>query len=146
MQDAYSPTPKIVNQTGVAFLDTTTTPSTPLSGWIFIGILAGFMLLSTAILFPCHRRTRRFVSVVSVILRTPFSLLKVVPSSWRIVETPSFYRGLVALWVIAGLILITAYQSEVFVTEGVITQSDVQPGARFTSGDPRPRPLRKFQS
>ena len=66
-------------------------------------------------------------------MRTPFSVFRVVPSSWNIIEIPSFYRGLVALWVVAGLVLITAYQSDVFVTDGVTTQSDVKPGSRFTS-------------
>ena len=69
-------------------------------------------------------------------LENTLQLLRVVPSSWNIIEIPSFYRGLVALWVIIGLILITAYQSDVFATEGVITQSYLQPGSSFTSGSP----------
>ena len=93
---------------------------TSVSGWVFVGILVDFILLSSAILFPLRNRTRRYVSVISV-------------TSWSVNEIPSFYRGLVGLWVIAGLILITAYQSEVFATEGVTTESAVQPGSRFTS-------------
>jgi len=144
--NAYSPSLAKANQSSVPSNDKAAIPPTPISGWVFVGVLIAFMLISTIILIPFRRQTCRYVSAVAVILRTPFNFLRVVPSSWHVIEIPSFYRGLVALWVIAGLILITAYQSEVFVTEGVITQSDVQPGARFTSGDPRPRPLRKFQS
>ena len=104
-----------------------------MSGWVFIGVLIAFIFISVLVLFPFRRQTRRYVSDVSVILRTPFSFLRVVPTTWNVIEIPSFYRGLVGLWVIAGLILITAYQSDVFVADGVSTQSYVQPGSRFIS-------------
>ena len=131
-----SRSPKSANQTNVASNGQVTGTPSPLSGWVFFGILEGFMIISTATLRPFRRQTRGLVSAVSVILKTPFTFLRVVPSSWGIIEVPSFYRGLVGLWVIAGLILISAYQSDVFVTDGVTLQSFVQPGSLFTSGLP----------
>ena len=128
--------PENANQTSVSSDGEATDTLTSISGWVFVGVLLGFIFLSTLVCLPFRRQTRRYVSIISVILRTPFSVFRVVQSTWRIVETPSFYRGLDALWVIAGLVLITAYQSDVFVTEGVATQADVQPGSRFTSGQP----------
>ena len=132
-EDAYSPTAKTANQTTETTDNQITAASTPVTGWIYVGILAGFIILSTAILFPLRRQTRRYIAAVSVILKTPFSVFRVVPSSWTVVENPSFYRGLVALWVIAALILVTAYQSDVFAVEGITTDSSVQPGSLFTS-------------
>ena len=99
------------------------------SSWFY----AHFCLDSRA--FPSPN-TSLCLRDVSAILRTPFSFLRVVPSSWNVIEIPSFYRGLVGLWVVAGLILITAYQSELFATESITTDSSVQPGSQFTSGDP----------
>ena len=133
--DSYFPTSVIANQSSVSSSGRVITTTTEASGWIFIGTLVGFVLLSTLILFPFRRQTRRYVSAVSVILKTPFSVFRVVSASGSVVEVPSFYRGLVALWVIAGLIVITAYQTEVFVLDGVATQSYVQPGSQFTSGN-----------
>jgi len=105
----------------------------PVSGWVFFGIFLGCVVLTGVILIPLRRRVRQPVSAISVILRTPFSFFRIVPSSRRVVEIPSFYRGLVSLWVIAGLVLITAYQCEVFVSQGVIGLSSVQPGSTFTN-------------
>ena len=90
------------------------------SGWVFFGIFLGCVVLTGGILIPLRRRVRQPVSAISVILRTPFSFFRIVPSSWTVVEIPSFYRGLVSLWVIVGLVLISAYQCEVFVSQGVI--------------------------
>jgi len=123
MQDAYSPTPKSANQTTVSAKSQATAAPAPISNCIFLEMLD----LSS---FP------HLFSTVSVILKTLFDIFRVVPSSWNVIEVPSFYRGLVALWVIAGLILVIAYQSEVFVTTGVSTLSAVQPGSRFSSGLP----------
>jgi len=105
-QNPYSPTPETANQTSVSSSNGALITATPtqVSGWIFVGILLGFVLLSVAIFTPLYRQTRGYISAISVILRTPFGFLRVVPSSWTIIEIPSFYRGLVALWVIAGLV------------------------------------------
>ena len=132
-QDTGTLTAVAANQSSVPSPGQTTATAAPVSGWVFVGVLIAFMLISLAILFPLRLRTRRYVTAVSVILRTPFTFLRVVPTSWHVVEVPSFYRGLIGLWVIAGLVLITAYQSEVFVADGVTTQSYVQPGSQFTS-------------
>ena len=69
-------------------------------GGLYFGIFLGCAVLSGVILIPLRRRVRRPVTAISVILRTPFSFFRVVPSSWTVIEIPSFYRGLVALWVI----------------------------------------------
>jgi len=119
-------------------LTKTGTPSWMLSplcrgGFFFLGILLCFVVLSSIILIPLRHRVRRPVSAVAVILQTPFNFQRVVPSSSTVVEIPSFYRGLVSLWVTAGVILVTAYQSEVYVTQNVATLSSVQPGSTFTS-------------
>ena len=131
---AYSPVVQLVNQTKVDENGHIIQPgASTVSGWAYIGPMLGFVVVSTIILVPLRRRVRRPVSAISVILRTPFSFLRIVPSSWTVVEIPSFYRGLVSLWVIVGLVLVTAYQSEVFVNNGVITDSSVQPGSTFTN-------------
>jgi len=121
---AYSPVVQLENQTKVDKNGHIIQPGvSTVSGWAFLGPMFGFVVVSTIILVPLRRRVRRPVSAISVILRTPFSFLRIVPSSWTVVEIPSFYRGLVSLWVIAG-----AYQSEVFVNQAVISLSSVQPG------------------
>ena len=131
---AYSPVSEAVNQTEVDKNgQTVQVTASPVSGWIYFGIFLGCVVLSGVILIPLRRRLRQPVSKISVILRTPFAVLRVVSSSWTVVEIPSFYRGLVALWVIFGVIVVTAYQSEVFVNDGVVSLSSVQPGSTFTS-------------
>ena len=134
---AYSPVPQVSNETTVD-KNGQPIPATlsTITGWVYIGTVLGFVVVSSIILTPLHRRLRRPVSAISVILKTPFSVFRVLPSSWTVIEIPSFYRGLVALWVIAGLVVITAYQSDVFVTQGVVSLSSVQPGATFTNKQP----------
>ena len=120
-------------------MDTLFNQESTVSGWAFLGPMFGFVVVSTIILAPLRRRVRRPVSFISVILRTPFSFLSVQAS--KVVEIPSFYRGLVALWVTAGVTIITAYQSEVFVNQAVISLSSVQPGSTF---NPRRRLMPPF--
>ena len=131
---AYSPVSEVANQTEVDKNgQTVQVTASPVSGWIYFGIFLGCVVLSGVILIPLRRRLRQPVSAISVILRTPFSFFRIVPSSWTVIEIPSFYRGLVALWVIFGVIVVTAYQSEVFVNDGVVSLSSVQPGSTFTN-------------
>ena len=139
---AYSPVVQLENQTKVDKNGHIIQPGvSTVSGWAFLGPMFGFVVVSTIILVPLRRRVRRPVSAISVILRTPFSFLRIVPSSWTVVEIPSFYRGLVSLWVTAGVTIITAYQSEVFVNQAVISLSSVQPGSTF---NPRRRLMPPF--
>ena len=62
IQNAHSPTPKAANQTSITPEGSTAETPTPVSGWVFVGVLLGFMLISALILVPFRRQTRRYVS------------------------------------------------------------------------------------
>jgi len=105
-----------------------------ISGYVFVGLFLGFAVLSTAVLVPFRQNLRRPISAMAILLRTPFTFLRVQSPSSHITEIPSFFRGLIGVWVVAALVLITAYQAEVFITQGRVTLSSVQPGYTFSSG------------
>jgi hypothetical protein len=134
---SFSPAPEacnvtLVNQDGQVIQEQTSSST----GWVYIVVMVIFMVASFAVLTPLRHKVQMYVTPFSIVVRTPFSFMRVMPSSWTIIEIPSFSRGLVGIWVIVGIILITAYQSQVFAIESVIQTSSVQPGARFTSGRP----------
>jgi len=57
-----------------------------------------------------------------------------VHSSDTLVEVPSFFRGIVGIWVLGGVILVTAYQIGIFIAQGRTELTAVQPGTVFTNG------------
>ena len=120
--------------------------------WAYAIPMAGFMLLSTFLLLPpVFRKCRRPVSAAGMILRTPMSFFQIksgeiAERKWEDVEKPPYLRGIVALWVIVGVILITAYQSNVFVTEGWFSCHQCNQGrpSRTNSRRQLPMPLFRF--
>ena len=95
--------------------------------WVYVGLFGGFALIF-------QKNLRRPVLAASVILRTPAAVLKVVQSSWTLTEEPSFFRGIVGIWVLGGMILVTAYQIDATITQGRTELTAVQPGTVFTDG------------
>ena len=103
-------------------------------GLVYVGLFAGFVLVSGMIAVIFRKPLRRVVSVAAVILRTPAAILRVVQSSWTLAEEPSFFRGIVGIWVLGGVVLVTAYQIDVFISQGRTELTAVQPGTVFTNG------------
>jgi len=103
-------------------------------GWVYVGLFGGFVLVSGLIALIFQEKLRRAVLAAAVLLRTPAAILRVVHSSDTLVEVPSFFRGIVGVWVLGGVILVTAYQIDVFVTQGRTELTAVQPGTFFTNG------------
>jgi len=103
-------------------------------GWIYVGLFGGFVLLSGLIAIIFQKKLRRPVLAAAVILRTPAVILRVADSSNRLVEEPSFFRGIVGIWVSGGVILVTAYQIDIFFSQGRTEDTAVQPGTVFTNG------------
>jgi len=66
--------------------------------WVYVGLFAGFVLVSGLLAFFFQKKLRRPVLAASVILRTPAAVLRVVHSSDTLVEVPSFFRGIVGIW------------------------------------------------
>jgi len=100
-------------------------------GYIYLGIFFGFVMFLALMIVPFRNKFRRYVVAVAGVLKTPMSYIRITASK-KIDEIPSFYRGLVGIWVIAGLALITIYQINVFVTQRTSEISAVQPGTVFT--------------
>ena len=103
-------------------------------GWIYVGSFGGFVLISGLIAIIFRKLLERVVLAAAVILRTPAAILRVVQSSWTLAEEPSFFRGMVGIWVFGAVILITAYQIEIFIAEWRTELTAVQPGIVFTNG------------
>jgi len=111
------------------------TAATPfVVGWVYVGLFGGFIVVSTVIALIFQKKLRRPVLAAAVILRTPAAILRVVQSSWTLTEEPSFFRGIVGIWVLSGVILVTAYQIDVFISQGRTELTAVQPGTVFTNG------------
>jgi len=102
-------------------------------GWVYIGLFGGFVIVSTLVVLVFRKPLRRVVLAAAVILRTPAAILRVVRSSWTLMEEPSFFRGIVGIWVLGGMILVTAYQIDVFITQGRTELTAVQPGTAFSN-------------
>jgi len=68
------------------------------------------------------------------LLVTPAAILRVADSSNKLVEEPSFFRGIVGIWVLGGVILVTAYQIDIFIAQGRTELTAVQPGTVFSNG------------
>jgi len=102
--------------------------------WIYVGLFVGFVVISGVVAIVYGKRLRRLISAAANILRTPATILRVVISSESLVEEPSFFRGLVGIWVAAGVILVTIYQIHIFISQGRALLTAVQPGTVFTSG------------
>jgi hypothetical protein len=94
-------------------------------GYYYLGIFLGVCFLSTVIIIPIRRRLRWIVSPLAAVLRAPLNYMRAVASTGKVVEVPSFYRGLVGIWVVLGLILVTGYQINVFVLQHLTTLSAV---------------------
>ena len=103
-------------------------------GWVYIGLFGGFVIVSTLVVLVFRKPRRRVVSTAAVILRTPAAILRVVQSTWTLAEEPSFFRGIVGIWVLGGVILVTAYQIDIFIAQGRTELTAVQPGTVFTNG------------
>ena len=111
-------------------------PTSNDEGYIFLGIFGGCILLTAVVGHVFRRWLTKLIAHAAVILKTPFGLLKVTTAPGILTEAPSFHRGLVGVWVITGLIVITAYQIYVFIIGNTTTISSVQPGSAFSSGEP----------
>jgi len=103
-------------------------------GLVYVGLCGGFVLISGLIAIIFQKKLRRVVLASAVILRTPAAILRVADSSNKLEEEPSFYRGIVGIWVLGGVILVTAYQINIFITQGRTELTAVQPGTVFTNG------------
>jgi len=103
-------------------------------GWVYVGLFAGFVLVSGVIVLIFQKKLRRPVLAAAVILRTPAAILRLADSSNKLVEEPSFFRGIVGIWVLGGVILVTAYQIDIFIAQGRTELTAVQPGTIFTNG------------
>jgi len=105
-----------------------------ISGWYYLVAFAAGVLLSVLLFTLLRRYTGHIVSKVAIILRTPFTRL-FVTNQQTLAETPSFVRGLVGICVILGLLVVTAYQIQVFAVDGRIQLTAVQPGTTFDNGN-----------
>jgi len=103
-------------------------------GWVYGGLFGGFVLVSGVIALIFRKPLRRVVLAAAVILRTPAAILRVVHSSDTLVEVPSFFRGIVGIWVIGAVLLVTVYQINIFFAQGRTELTAVQPGTVFTNG------------
>ena len=103
-------------------------------GWVYVGLFGGFVFVSGLIALVFQKRLHRVVLAAAVILRTPAAILRLADSSNKLVEEPSFFRGIVGIWVLGGVILVTAYQIDIFIAQGRTELTAVQPGTVFTNG------------
>jgi len=84
------------------------TPASPLVvGWVYVALYLGFVLVSGLIALFFQRKLRRPVLTAAVILRT---------------------------WVLGGVILVTAYQIDIFFALFRTELTAVQPGTVLTNG------------
>ena len=67
-----------------------TVPVVP--GLYYLAAFGGVVLVSTVLLAPFKRTTKRFVNRVANVLRTPFTMLQVDENA-KLSEASSFFRG-----------------------------------------------------
>lgn len=103
-------------------------------GYYYLGIFLGLVFISGVLVTVFRKKFRKFVAPVAIVLKTPFSYMQILMPSGMVTEVPSFFRGLVGIWVILGLLLVTMYQIHIFVTERITEISALQPGTVFTNG------------
>ena len=123
----------IVDESGHQY-EPTNPPVVP--GLLFVWAFLGFVGCSVIVTILFRKWLGEGISAASVVLKTPFSAVRVIHSSDTLSEVPSLIRGTIGLWVIAGVIVITAYQVEVFLFQGRAEISSVQPGIVFSNGAP----------
>ena len=109
-----------------------TEPSPLIVGWVYVGLFGGFVVVSGLVALVFRQQLHRIILATAFILRTPAAILRVVDSSNKIEEEPSFFRGIVGIWVIGGVILVTAYQIDIFFAQGRTELTAVQPGTVFS--------------
>jgi len=110
-------------------------PALPdISGYIFLGVFVGFVIITGLVALCVKKCLQRPIAAAAVMLKTPLSVVEVLGSNGRLVERPSYARGIVGLWVAAGVLIVTLYQIDVFATQGRGYETAVQPGTIYTSG------------
>jgi len=105
-------------------------------GVAFVIIFVVCVIVSGAISGIFRKQVRGILSLASVFLNTPIRLVKIVVSSESLIEVQSMFRGLVGVWVLCGVLLITAYQIALLEILGRTEIAALQPGAVFSSGLP----------
>ena len=104
-----------------------------IQGLYYLAAFGGFGLLATVVLMLFKRWTKPGVVKMAHVLRTPFTMLQV--EGTYLTESSSFYRGLIGIWVLIGVLVVTAYQIHVFVEEGRTEITAVQPGTTYLAGN-----------
>jgi len=108
-----------------------TVPTVP--GLYYLAAFGGCVLLVTSVLMLFKRSTKRGVVKMAHVLRTPFTMLQVEGTT--LTESSSFYRGLIGIWVLTGVLVVTAYQIQVFAETGRTEITAVQPGTTYLAGN-----------
>jgi len=142
LPNAAEPTPSNVTQTvlvdGVPITDVEDPVVLGITlsfGYYYLFGFLGLSLIVAIILLPFHRLLRKYVAFFAVVLRTPFYLLQMNPTTYGLTEIPSFMRGLIGIWVIIGVVAVTAYQVHIFIDSNRIELSAVQPGTIYSNGE-----------
>ena len=90
-----------------------------------------FVVFTGVVLFPFRKKLGRVF--FAALLRTPISIV-LVTKGGVLEEKPSFLRVLIGLWVMAGMVIVTAYQINVYVVNNNLLLSAVQPGTTYDNG------------
>ena len=104
-------------------------------GYILIIVFVGSGLTITAVVFVARKRTHTIVHRFGNVMRTPRWLLSVdTTGGEHLSEPPSFVRGLVGIWIVLAVVLVTIYQIDNYVQNQFSTDTSLQPGTTFESG------------
>jgi len=116
--------------------NTISEPSSFDIGFVYIGIFGGYVLVSGIFvyLFKDRQRIEEQVPKFAGVLRTPLKIMQVDLDTGKVGENPSMVRGVIGIWVLGGVLLVTVYQFNNFFAHSRTELTAVQPGTVFTSG------------
>jgi len=102
-------------------------------GYQYIIAFFALCLLCTVVCLIFHKWLRSGVAKMAGILRPPRWLLR-VDDRKRLIEIPSFTRGLIGWYVFVGVVVVTVYQCNNFAVNQYGELSTLHPGTTFSDG------------
>jgi len=103
-------------------------------GYILLIVFGVGVMLVTILAAIARKQLRRVVVKFSAVMRTPRWMMRADQARGGMLEeTPSFVRGLIGVWVLLGVVLVTIYQIDNFVQHRYDTSTSLQPGTTFTN-------------
>lgn len=104
------------------------------AGYVFLVVYFVVATIIGIVVLAFRAKTRFIVAKFAAVMRTPRWLLHLDIPNERVKEPPSLIRGLIGIWVLLGVLLVTLYQIYNFAENQYGTLTTLQPGTTFSNG------------